>query len=63
MLAAGLGASGVKGILFDIDDTLVDLEFAMTAALRDVSEHLLPGLDEAGWERFGRIFTRETTHF
>ena len=65
MLAAGLGggAVGVTGILFDIDDTLVDLEFAMTTALRDVSEHLLPGLDEAGWERFGRIFTRETTHF
>ncbi len=50
-------------MLFDIDDTLVDLEFAMTAALRDVSEHLLPGLDQAGWEKFGRIFTRETTHF
>ncbi len=60
-LAAGLG--GIRGVLFDIDDTLVDLEFAMTAALRDVSEHLLPGLDQAGWEKFGRIFTRETTHF
>lgn len=60
-LASGLG--GVRGVLFDIDDTLVDLEFAMTAALRDVSEHLLPGLDQAGWEKFGRIFTRETTHF
>jgi putative hydrolase of the HAD superfamily len=53
----------IRGVLFDIDDTLVDLEFAMTTALRDVSEHLLPGLDQAGWERFGRIFTHETTHF
>lgn len=61
VLAAGL--DGIRGVLFDIDDTLVDLEFAMTTALRGVSEHLLPGLDEAGWERFGRIFTRETTHF
>lgn len=61
VLAAGL--EGIRGVLFDIDDTLVDLEFAMTSALRGVSEHLLPGLDEAGWERFGRIFTRETTHF
>ncbi len=61
VLAAGLG--GIRGVLFDIDDTLVDLEFAMTSALRGVSEHLLPGLDEAGWERFGRIFTRETTHY
>jgi putative hydrolase of the HAD superfamily len=53
----------ISGVLFDIDDTLVDLEYAMTTALRDVSEHLLPGLDQAGWEKFGRIFTHETTHF
>jgi len=53
----------IRGVLFDIDDTLVDLEYAMTTALRDVSEHLLPGLDQAGWEKFGRIFTHETTHF
>ncbi|OAE03610.1 HAD family hydrolase [Arthrobacter sp. OY3WO11] len=53
----------VRGILFDIDDTLVDLEFSMTTALREVSEHLLPGMDQAGWERFGRIFTHETTHY
>ncbi|WP_159702233.1 HAD family hydrolase [Arthrobacter sp. 18067] len=53
----------IHGVLFDIDDTLVDLEYAMTTALRDVSEHLLPGLDQAGWVKFGRIFTHETTHF
>jgi putative hydrolase of the HAD superfamily len=53
----------VGGVLFDIDDTLVDLAFSMTTALRDVSEHLLPGMDQAGWERFGRIFTHETTHY
>lgn len=53
----------IRGILFDIDDTLVDLEYAMTTALREVSEHLLPGLDQAGWDRFGRIFTHETTHY
>ena len=53
----------IRGILFDIDDTLVDLEYAMTTALREVSEHLLPGLDQTGWERFGRIFTHETTHY
>ncbi|AMB40906.1 HAD family hydrolase [Arthrobacter sp. TES] len=53
----------IRGVLFDIDDTLVDLEYAMTTALREVSEHLLPGLDQAGWAKFGRIFTHETTHF
>jgi putative hydrolase of the HAD superfamily len=35
----------------------------MTTALRDASEHLLPGLDQAGWEKVGRIFTHETTHY
>lgn len=53
----------IRGVLFDIDDTLVDLEYAMTTALREVSEHLLPGLDQTGWDRFGRIFTHETTHY
>jgi putative hydrolase of the HAD superfamily len=71
MSATGTTADGVlktcfgtiRGVLFDIDDTLVDLEYAMTTALREVSEHLLPGLDQTGWERFGRIFTHETTHY
>lgn len=71
MSATGTTAGGVlstrfgtiRGVLFDIDDTLVDLEYAMTTALREVSEHLLPGLDQTGWERFGRIFTHETTHY
>lgn len=71
MTAPGKARSGVletpfgavRGVLFDIDDTLVDLEYSMTTALREVSEHLLPGLDQAGWERFGRIFTHETTHY
>ncbi|HEY8701899.1 MAG TPA: HAD family hydrolase [Arthrobacter sp.] len=61
LLATRFGT--IRGVLFDIDDTLVDLEYAMTTALREVSEHLLPGLDQAGWERFGRIFTHETTHY
>jgi putative hydrolase of the HAD superfamily len=71
MTVAGTAVGGVlttrfgtiRGVLFDIDDTLVDLEYAMTTALREVSEHLLPGLDQPGWERFGRIFTHETTHY
>ncbi|MCP9001416.1 HAD family hydrolase [Pseudarthrobacter sp. RMG13] len=71
MSTTGTAAEGVlskrfgsiRGVLFDIDDTLVDLEYAMTTALREVSEHLLPGLDQTGWERFGRIFTHETTHY
>ncbi|MDP9883744.1 putative hydrolase of the HAD superfamily [Sinomonas atrocyanea] len=48
----------VKGVLLDIDETLVDLEGAMDRALREVSAALLPGLDDAGWTTFCRIFTR-----
>ncbi|MGG5175457.1 HAD family hydrolase [Pseudarthrobacter sp. J1763] len=55
-------AGRVTGVLLDIDDTLVDLEFAMTTGLRTASEHLLPGLDASGWDHFFRIFTHETTH-
>ncbi|MCA4132093.1 HAD family hydrolase [Arthrobacter sp. M4] len=55
--------AGVDAVLFDIDDTLVDLATAMTRALRRASEHLLPSMDTAGWEKFGRIFTHETTHY
>ncbi|MEV7661190.1 HAD family hydrolase [Paenarthrobacter sp. NPDC089316] len=62
-MAIATAFGDIRGVLFDIDDTLVDLEYAMTTALRDVSEHLLPGLDQAGWVKFGRIFTHETTHF
>jgi putative hydrolase of the HAD superfamily len=48
----------VKGVLLDIDETLVDLEGAMDRALREVSASLLPELTEAEWTTFCRIFTR-----
>ncbi|MGY3566380.1 putative hydrolase of the HAD superfamily [Sinomonas sp. RB5] len=56
--APAAGTALVKGVLLDIDETLVDLEGAMDRALREVSAALLPGLDEAGWTTFCRIFTR-----
>ncbi len=52
----------IQGVLFDIDETLVDLEYAMSTAFRAVSEHLLPGLDAAGWQGVGKVFTHGTTH-
>lgn len=48
----------VKGVLLDIDETLVDLEGAMDQALREVSGPLLPHLGEDEWVTFCRIFTR-----
>ena len=50
----------VRGVLLDIDETLVDLEGAMDRALREVSGPLLPGLSEADWVTFCRIFTRQS---
>ncbi|GAB3284398.1 HAD family hydrolase [Sinomonas notoginsengisoli] len=54
----GVGTARVRGVLLDIDETLVDLEGAMDLALREVSAALLPGLSEAEWVTFCRIFTR-----
>ena len=48
----------VRGVLLDIDETLVDLEGAMDRALREVSGPLLPHLGEDEWVTFCRIFTR-----
>ncbi|MDQ4490649.1 HAD family hydrolase [Sinomonas sp. ASV486] len=53
-----VGTAQVEGVLLDIDETLVDLEGAMDRALREVSAPLLPGLVEAEWVTFCRIFTR-----
>lgn len=57
-LGAPEGPSRVRGVLLDIDETLVDLEGAMDRALREVSAVLLPELGEAEWVTFCRIFTR-----
>jgi putative hydrolase of the HAD superfamily len=48
----------VRGVLLDIDETLVDLEGAMDRALREVTAPLLPHLGEEDWVTFCRIFTR-----
>jgi putative hydrolase of the HAD superfamily len=47
----------VAAVLFDIDETLVDLEGAMHRALREVTAAYVD-LDEAGWDEFCHTFTR-----
>lgn len=39
------GVASVDGVLFDVDDTLVDTQSAFGAALSAVAEHYLPHLD------------------
>ncbi|WP_285725151.1 HAD family hydrolase [Psychromicrobium xiongbiense] len=45
------GQRSIRGVLFDIDDTLVDLRSAMNLAVRLASEEYLPALSEEGWEQ------------
>jgi putative hydrolase of the HAD superfamily len=46
----------IGGVLFDIDDTLVDLETAMGNTLQHVSARLLPGLSDDDWVEYKRLF-------
>lgn len=41
----------IRAVLFDIDDTLVDLRSAMEIAVRQVSGEFVPELSEDDWER------------
>ena len=45
-------AGRVSGVLFDIDETLVDLVAAMKDAMVFASSALLPGFTDAGWDDF-----------
>lgn len=51
--------TAVEGVLFDIDDTLVDLEAAMGKTLRQVSAGLLPGLTDDDWIECRKLFTSD----
>lgn len=46
----------VKAVLFDIDDTLVDLRSAMSTTLQHVSGPHLPHLQDQEWEEFKHLF-------
>ncbi|GAB3532155.1 HAD family hydrolase [Arthrobacter tecti] len=49
----------VEGVLFDIDDTLVDLETAMGRTLHHVGAETLAHLSEAEWAEYKRLYTRD----
>ncbi|MEA5456591.1 HAD family hydrolase [Sinomonas sp. JGH33] len=54
---APVTATPVAGVLLDIDETLVDLEWAMHRALREATAPYA-SLSEAEWEAFCAVFTR-----
>ena len=49
-------SSSVRGVLFDIDDTLVDLRTAMGKTIEHVSAGYLPEMTAQQWTEFKRIF-------
>lgn len=53
------GARVIEGVLFDIDDTLVDLETAMGRTLHHVGAETLSHLSEAEWAEYKRLYTRD----
>lgn len=56
-LGASVGSGGsVRGVLFDIDDTLVDLHAAMKVAMIAASKHLLPAFTQGQWDGFAGLY-------
>lgn len=49
----------IQGVLFDIDDTLVDLETAMGRTLHHIGAETLAHLSEAEWAEYKRLYTRD----
>ncbi|WP_223263043.1 HAD family hydrolase [Arthrobacter sp. NamB2] len=50
---------GVDGVLFDIDDTLVDLEHAMGRTLQSIPDPALSHLSDDDWVRYKALYTTD----
>lgn len=58
-MANNSGAPAIQGVLFDIDDTLVDLETAMGRTLHHIGADTLAHLSEAEWSKYKQLYTRD----
>ncbi|MHA7180929.1 HAD family hydrolase [Arthrobacter sp. MDB2-24] len=54
---AAAGGPGVDGVLFDIDETLVDLEQAMGHTLQSIPDPALDHLSDDDWVRYKALYT------
>jgi putative hydrolase of the HAD superfamily len=54
---AAAGSPGVEGVLFDIDETLVDLEQAMGRTLQSIPDPALDHLSDDDWVRYKALYT------
>ncbi|RAN73518.1 hypothetical protein B5P43_30565 [Bacillus sp. SRB_336] len=53
----------VRGVLFDIDDTLVDLHAAMKDAMIAASRPLLPDFGAADWDGFAELYMADAERY
>lgn len=58
-----VAAAPVRGVLFDIDDTLVDLHAAMKDAMIAASRPLLPGFGAADWDGFAALYMADAERY
>ncbi|PYI68829.1 HAD family hydrolase [Arthrobacter livingstonensis] len=56
-------AGPVSGVLFDIDDTLVDLHAAMKDAMVVAGRALLPDFGTADWDGFAALYMADAENF
>ncbi|AIY00912.1 HAD superfamily protein [Arthrobacter sp. PAMC 25486] len=56
-------AGRIKGVLLDIDETIVDLYRAMADAMIVASSHLLPSYGAADWSRFAALYMADAEDF
>lgn len=56
-------AGRVKGVLFDIDETIVDLYQAMKDAMVFAGSRLLPNYTPAEWDRFAALYMADPWQF
>jgi putative hydrolase of the HAD superfamily len=59
----GVQAAPVRGVLFDIDDTLVDLHAAMKDAMIAASRRLLPDFGAADWDGFAALYMADSERY
>lgn len=62
-LDPGPFAGRITGVLFDIDETLVDLYRAMADAMIFASEGLLPDFTAADWEDFAAVYMADPLEY
>lgn len=62
-LESAASTGRIKGVLFDIDETIVDLYRAMADAMTAASAQLLPGFGAADWDHFAALYMADVHNY